>query len=288
MDTIKKLFECGGIPVIKIDDASKAVPLCEALEKGMIDVAEITFRTEAAEEAIRNVSEKLPNVLVGAGTVLNIELVKKAVNAGAKFIVTPGFNEEVVQYCLENNIPIIPGVANPSDIERAIKYGLEYLKFFPAEANGGIKALKAMAAPYGSVKFMPTGGINLNNISDYLTFDKIIACGGTFMIDNEALQNNDFETITNLAKQSVKAIHNFKLENIKFKDSDSTISKLFELSNGINVLGSVMSSDENTVELKSNNRDRAFSYFKRKGLNVKQENGQYIVENINGFKINLV
>ncbi len=288
MDIIKRLFECGGIPVIKIDDANQAIPLCDALAKGMIDVAEITFRTEAAEEAIKNVSENLPNVLVGAGTVLNIDLAKKAVNAGAKFIVTPGFNEEVVSYCIENNIPVVPGVATPSDIERALTYGLKYLKFFPAEANGGIKALKAMSAPYGDIKFMPTGGINLNNISEYLSFDKIVACGGTFMIDNEALKNGEYSKITNLAKKSVKAIHNFKVEQVAFKNNDSSIKSMFDLGDENVLIDTLIDSSENTIKLSSNNKERAVSYFKRSGYDVNEQNGQYTINGVNDFEIILV
>ena len=178
-DKIKKI---GIVPVVKLEDAQDAKPLAKALCDGGLPCAEVTFRTEQAADAIKNMKEAYPEMLVGAGTVLTTSQVNEAVNAGAEFIVSPGLNPEVVEYCIEKNIPILPGCANPSDVEQAIKYGLKVVKFFPAEAAGGIKTIKAMAAPYHQMKFMPTGGVNLDNINEYLNFDKIIACGGTWMV----------------------------------------------------------------------------------------------------------
>lgn len=213
-ETTTKIFECGIIPVIKLDDAMDAVPLCDALLNAGIDVAEITFRTDAAAESIRQVAEKVPGIFVGAGTVTSVELVKKAVEAGARFIVSPGFNHKVVSYCVERDIPIFPGISCPSDIESGLSYGLEVLKFFPAEAAGGLNMLKAMAAPYGSIKFMPTGGIDASNVSSYFEFDRIIACGGSWMVKDNLIKAKKFDEITRLSREAVLKMHNFQFAHL--------------------------------------------------------------------------
>mgnify|MGYP000925821421 FL=1 len=202
-DILKQIGDYGIVPVVKIDDAKDAIPLAKALKDGGLPVAEITFRTAAAEEAISNISKEFPELLVGAGTVLSVEQVKKSVNAGAKFIVSPGFNPEVVKYCIDNEIPITPGCSNPTDIEMALGFGLEVVKFFPAESFGGIKTLKAISAPYGMIKFIPTGGINVNNINDYLSFSKVLACGGSWMVKDELIKKGNFGEITRLAREAV-------------------------------------------------------------------------------------
>ena len=166
----QKLYDIGIIPVIKIDNADDAVPLAKALIDGGLPAAEITFRTSCAAEAIKKITTAYPEMLVGAGTVLTTAQVDAAIEAGSSFIVSPGLNPKVVAYCVEKNIPVIPGCANPSDIEVAIELGLDTVKFFPAEAAGGLPMLKAMSAPYGAIKFMPTGGINADNILSYLKF----------------------------------------------------------------------------------------------------------------------
>lgn len=187
-DLYKRLYEIGIIPVIKIDDAAKAVPLAHALSEGGLPAAEITFRTSAAAEAIRAIADACPDMVLGAGTVLTVEQADEAKRAGAHFIVSPGLNPRVVKHCVEIGMPILPGCSNPSDIEAALELGLDTVKFFPAEAAGGLPMLKAMAAPYGNVRFMPTGGLNENNILSYLSFDKIIACGGSFMVKDEYIR----------------------------------------------------------------------------------------------------
>ncbi|MDR2588571.1 MAG: bifunctional 4-hydroxy-2-oxoglutarate aldolase/2-dehydro-3-deoxy-phosphogluconate aldolase, partial [Spirochaetales bacterium] len=158
-DVLTTIGEIGLVPVIKIEDPKDAVPLAQALEAGDLPVAEVTFRTAAAEESIKRINAEVKGMLLGAGTVLTVDQVKKAVAAGAKFIVSPGFNPKVVEYCVKENIPITPGINNPSGIEMALEYGLKVLKFFPAENSGGLAMLKAMAAPYGGVSFIPTGGV---------------------------------------------------------------------------------------------------------------------------------
>lgn len=213
-----KIFETIGkigiVPVIKIDDPEKAVPLAKALTEGGLPVAEVTFRTAQAAESISRISRECPDMLVGAGTVLTTEQVDAAVAAGAKFIVSPGLNPRVVKYCVDKGIPMIPGCSSPSNIETALELGLDAVKFFPAEAAGGLAMIKAMSAPYGNVKFMPTGGISPKNLNEYLSFPKIIACGGSWMVPDALLKEGRFDEITALAKQAVLTMLGFKLVHI--------------------------------------------------------------------------
>jgi 2-dehydro-3-deoxyphosphogluconate aldolase/(4S)-4-hydroxy-2-oxoglutarate aldolase len=201
---LEEIGKTGIVPVIKIDDVEKAVPLAKALMTGGIPCAEITFRTAQGEEAIRRVAKEVPDILLGAGTVLTIEQVDRAINAGAKFIVSPGFNPKVVAYCIQKGIPVTPGCANPSDIEQALEFGLEVVKFFPAEQAGGLDYIKAVSAPYPNLKFMPTGGVNEKNISKYIAFDKILACGGSWMATSELINSGNFEKITSLSREAVQ------------------------------------------------------------------------------------
>ncbi len=207
MDAVlKKISEIRLVPVVKIEDIRYAVQLGQALRDGNLPVAEITYRTDAAEETIRILTAELPEILVGAGTVLTIDQVKSADRAGARFIVAPGFNPKVVDYCIEHDIIIIPGVNNPSQIERALESRLEVVKFFPAEASGGLPFLKAVAAPYSGIQFMPTGGINLQNMMSYLSFSRIIACGGSWMVKSDLMSAGNFEEITRLTREAISAI----------------------------------------------------------------------------------
>lgn len=207
MENVFETFEkIGIIPVVVLEEAKDAQPLAKALMEGGLPCAEVTFRTEAAEEAIRIMSKEYPEMCVGAGTVLTIEQVDRAVNAGAKFIVSPGLNPKVVDYCVEKGIPCAPGTANPSDIELALERGLKVVKFFPAEPLGGLKMIKAMAAPYVGVRFMPTGGINASNVRDYLAYDRIIACGGSWMVSSDLVKKGEFDTITKLAREAADIV----------------------------------------------------------------------------------
>ncbi len=205
-DMMKELYSIGLIPVIKIENPDDALPLAKALIDGGLPAAEITFRTKCAAEAIKNITEAYPEMLVGAGTVLTTEQVDAAIAAGSKFIVSPGLNPKVTAYCLSKGVPMLPGCSNPSDIEAALELGLSTVKFFPAEAAGGVKMLKAMAAPYGQVTFMPTGGINADNLLEYLKFNKIIACGGSFMVKDELIKEKKWDEITALTKNAVKTM----------------------------------------------------------------------------------
>ncbi|MBQ8814133.1 MAG: bifunctional 4-hydroxy-2-oxoglutarate aldolase/2-dehydro-3-deoxy-phosphogluconate aldolase [Lachnospiraceae bacterium] len=205
-EVLAKIQEIGIIPVVVLDRVEDAIPLGKALVEGGLPCAEVTFRTEAAEESIRVMSETFPDLLVGAGTVLTTDQVDRAVAAGAKFIVSPGLNPRIVKYCVEKGIVIVPGCANPSDIEQALENGLEVVKFFPAEAIGGLKLIKAMAAPYGGVKFMPTGGINANNVREYLAYDRIVACGGSWMVSGKMIKEGKFDEITALVKEAAEIV----------------------------------------------------------------------------------
>ena len=213
-EVLEKISKIGIVPVVVLDDAKDAEPLAEALIKGGLPCAEVTFRTAAAEESIRIMAQKFPEMLVGAGTVLTTEQVDRAVNAGAKFIVSPGLNPKIVKYCIEKGVPVTPGTSNPSDVEAAIELGLDVVKFFPAEAAGGDKMIKALSAPYGNVRFMPTGGINAKNICDYLAFDKIIACGGSWMVKKDLVAAGKFDEIQALTEEAVRTMLGFELRHI--------------------------------------------------------------------------
>ena len=211
---IEKLSMAGIVPVIKVESADDAVPLCRALSDGGLPVAEITFRSAAAEEAIRRVHRELPDVILGAGTVLTCEQVDRAVAAGATYIVSPGLNAEVVKHCQQVGVPIVPGCSNPSDIELALSLGLATVKFFPAEALGGLALIKAMSAPYGNVRFLPTGGVNEKNLLDYLGFSKVLACGGSWMVDQKAIEQKDWSRIESLTRSAVQLMLGFELKHV--------------------------------------------------------------------------
>ncbi len=214
MDVLEQISMIGLVPVIKVEDAADAVPLCGALAKGGLPVAEITFRSDAAEEAIRRVHEELPDVILGAGTVLTCEQVDRAVAAGATYIVSPGINPTVVKHCQEKGVPIVPGTANPSNVETALELGINTVKFFPAEALGGLKVIKAMSAPYGGVKFLPTGGVNEKNVGEYLAFPKVAAVGGSWMAPTDAIQAKDWGRIEELARSAVDLVLGLELKHV--------------------------------------------------------------------------
>ena len=194
------------VPVITIDDPDDAVPLGRALVEGGLACAEITFRTPRAEEALRRIAAEVPELFVGAGTVLNPELASRALDAGAQFIVAPGFGPRVVDFCLERGVPVYPGIATPTEVEAALEKGLRTLKFFPAEQMGGLDLLKAMAAPYVDVSFMPTGGINLTNVVHYLAFKRVVACGGSWMAPADWIAAKQFDRIRDAAARAAEVV----------------------------------------------------------------------------------
>ncbi len=317
-DMIKELYSIGLIPVIKIENAEDAVPLAKALIDGGLPAAEITFRTDAAAEAIKNITEAYPEMLVGAGTVLTTEQVDAAIAAGSKFIVSPGLNPKVVSYCLSKGVPMLPGCSNPSDVEAAIELGLTTVKFFPAEAVGGLKMLKAMAAPYGKLTFMPTGGINADNLLDYLKFNKIIACGGSFMVKDELVKEKKWDEITALTKDAVKKMLGLEFThmgiNTDNKEEAEKSAKLFNLLFGMPVKEtskSYFAGDAfefmmgkgpgkcGHIGIKTHFVDRAIAYFTRMGFEFDESSityddktGKpkfvYFKDEIAGFAVHLV
>ena len=206
MNVVERCKACGLVPVVVIEDANDAVPCAKALLAGGIDTMEITFRTAAAKESIRLVAEQVPEMLVGAGTIINLEQCKTALEVGAKFIVSPGFDPETVDYCVKNDIPVLPGCATPTEIMAAQHKGLNLIKFFPANVYGGLKAMKALSAPFVGLKFLPTGGVNAENIQDYITAPFIAAVGGSWVCTKDDISNHNFDKITELCKQARNAI----------------------------------------------------------------------------------
>ena len=211
MNTIAEQFsKYGVVPVVVLEDAKDALPLAKALTEGGLPCAEVTFRTEAAEESIRLMTKEYPDMLVGAGTVLTVEQVDRAVAAGARFIVSPGFDPVIVDDCLEKGIPVFPGCITPSELAQAAKRGLEVVKFFPAEQFGGVSTIKALAAPYTTIKFMPTGGVNAKNLKDYLDCSKIVCCGGSWMVKGSLIKEGKFEEIFEMTKEAVGLVKSIR------------------------------------------------------------------------------
>ena len=284
MDMFKTIYELGIIPVVAIDDADKAVPLAKALSEGGLPAAEITFRTAAAEESIRRIVAECPDVLVGAGTVLTKEQADRAVAAGAKFIVTPGFNPEMIAYIKSLGIPMMPGAATPGEMEQAMSMGLTNIKFFPAEANGGVNKLKALAGPYQAAKWMPTGGVNAKNLNDYLSFDRIIACGGTWLATGADIAEGNWEGITKKCKEAVKTMLGFELRKVCiYGDSANAeknakfVASLFgfdctETDCGVQAgcvcFGKEESDAKGCIVINTLNGNRAMAYLKRMGAEI--------------------
>ena len=316
MEFLEKLSLAGLVPVIAINDAEDAVPLCKALSDGGLPVAEITFRTAAAEESIRRVHEALPDVLLCAGTVLTTDQVDRAVKAGAAAIVSPGLNPEVVKYCLDKGIPVCPGTSNPSDIEVALSMGLKAVKVFPAEAIGGLKLIKSMAAPYVDMKFMPTGGINENNMLDYLAFGKILCCGGSWMVPGDAVAAKDWDRITALTRSAVDKMLGFEVRHIGInsENADEALANAKKIAalmgwpvkegnssifvgTGYEVMKSIGRGTHGHIAIGTNSVPRAKWHLEQRGFKFIEDsavvkNGKltaiYIDDEIGGFMFHLV
>ena len=315
-DLLKEISNIGIVPVVVLDDASQALPLAKALSKGGIKCAEVTFRTAAAEESIKIIAKEMPDMLVGAGTVLTTESADKAIAAGAKFIVSPGLNPKVVKHCIEKGITVIPGCANPSDVEAAIELGLDVVKFFPAEAAGGINMIKAMSAPYTSVKFMPTGGIDIKNLNSYLGFNKVIACGGSWMVSKELLKNGDYAAIEKLTAEAVATMLGYQIQHVGINTPDieasRNISGVFQslfgfaqkegtgsfwAGTGIEVMKKQFLGKCGHIAIATNYIERAIYSLKKQGIEFNDEtanydaNGKlatiYLKEEIGNFAIHL-
>jgi 2-dehydro-3-deoxyphosphogluconate aldolase/(4S)-4-hydroxy-2-oxoglutarate aldolase len=202
----RQLERFGIVPVIVIDNAESAVPLTKALVEGGLPCVEVTFRTAAAEDSIRRIAGSCPEVLVGAGTVIRVDQAERAINAGARFIVAPGFNPRVVDYCQSRAMAVFPGVCTPTEIEAAMERGLMNLKFFPAEPMGGLAYLKAISAPYSQVRFIPTGGVSLENVRSYLSFNRVLACAGTWLAPKEWISAGDFDQVRRTVSEAVQIV----------------------------------------------------------------------------------
>ena len=306
----------GIILVVKIDRAEDAVPLAKALCDGGLSVAEVTFRTAAAADAIAAMTKAYPEMLIGAGTVLTTAQVDAAIAAGAKFIVSPGLNPKVVSYCIEKNIPVTPGVTSPSEIEQALELGLEVVKFFPAEASGGLAKIKAMAAPYGGIRFMPTGGINADNLNSYLAYDRVLACGGSWMVSADLINAGDFAKITELTREAVAKMLGFAIKHVGINSENETEAKrtadLFSTifgfpqleipasyfcGQGIEVMKTMGRGRMGHIAIMTWSVERAMAYLERNGVELdystlrKDAKGKpefiYLKQDFGGFDIHL-
>ncbi len=316
-EVLKQIEAIGIVPVVKIDRAEDAVPLARALINGGLPCAEVTFRTDAAEEAIAAMSKAFPEMLVGAGTVLTPAQADAAVAAGAKFIVSPGLNPDVVRHCVEHGYPITPGVCTPGEVETALSFGLEVVKFFPAEAAGGLAMIKAMSAPYGKLKFMPTGGVNAKNLNEYLAFSKILACGGSWMVTADLINAGKFDEIERLTREAVNTMLGFELAHVGINAADAaeadgvanTFASLFDLpkkeGNSSVFLGTLIEvmkapgyGANGHIAIRTNSIVRAVRYLESKGVKMNPEsaktdaNGKlkaiYLQDAIGGFAVHLV
>lgn len=307
----------GILPVINIPQIDVALPLAEALLAGGLDALEVTLRSNCSLEAIRRIKDTYPQMYLGAGTVLNVEMVDKAVQAGADFIVSPGYDEEVVDYCISRGILITPGCVSASEIQSAMKKGLKVLKFFPAELNGGIDAIQLLAGPFPDVKFIPTGGINFNNLGRYLRSEKIIACGGSYMATADQIKNRDFEGITNACKKAMNISLGFELAHVGVNNQNADEAIAFatmlgdifcmpvKVGNSSTFVGTSVEfmhsqyfGKNGHIGFKTNSMIRALAYLKKNHIDViedsirKDEQGKlvsaYLQKEIGNFAIHIV
>ncbi len=315
-EVLEKIQKTGIVPVVVLNDAKDAAPLAKALCDGGLPCAEVTFRTAAAEESIRVMTTQYPDMLVGAGTVLTTEQVDRAVAAGAKFIVSPGLNPRIVKYCIDKGVPITPGCSGPSDVEQALEAGLEVVKFFPAEAAGGLNMIKSMAAPYTTMKFMPTGGVSASNMKSYLDFKKIIAVGGSWMVKGDLVAAGDFDKIRDLTREAVHTMLGFELRHVginckdeaeadqvagRFDDVFGFTKKAGNSSvfagTAIEAMKAPYLGANGHIAIGTNYADRALHYLISQGFTfdmdtAKYKDGQliavYMKEEIGGFAVHLV
>ena len=313
---IKELYRIGIVPVVALEDAADALPLGAALKKGGVSAIEVTFRTAAAADAIRLLTREMPELLVGAGTVLTKAQADAAIEAGAKFIVSPGFQPELVSYVLSKGVPMCPGTATPGEMEQAMALGLSAVKFFPAEQNGGAPMLKALSAPYRDLLFMPTGGVKLENLRTYLALDQVFACGGTWLATKDDIKAKDFDKITARTREAVKTMLNFRIKHVGINSKDAREAK-----KTATLLCSIFDFDYNDTELSvftgtavevmkymgrgslghiaigADNVDRAEYYLRQRGFSFDESPRRvdaagrttflYLTEEIGGFAFHL-
>lgn len=313
---INELYRIGIVPVVALEDAADALPLGAALKKGGVSAIEVTFRTAAAADAIRLLSREMPELLVGAGTVITKEQADAAIEAGAKFIVSPGFQPALVAYVREKGIAMCPGTATPGEMEQAMSLGLDAVKFFPAEQNGGAPMLKALSAPYRDLLFMPTGGVKLENLRTYLALDQVFACGGTWLATKDDIKAKAFDQITARTREAVKTMLNFRIKHVGINSKDAREAK-----KTATLLCSIFDFDYNDTELSvftgtavevmkymgrgslghiaigADNVDRAEYYLRQRGFSFDESTRRvdaagrttflYLTEEIGGFAFHL-
>lgn len=315
-ENMKTIFDIGLVPLIVLDDANDAIPFGEALVKGGIPIAEVTFRTEACLPTIRAMAQHVPGLIVGAGTVHTVQQAIDAVEAGAQFIVTPAFNPAVTEWCVKNKIDILPGTVSPADIEAAAGYGLEVCKFFPAGAYGGITTLKALSGPFADIKFMPTGGVNFDNMNDYLDLPNVAAVGGSFMTPGDMVKNKDWDGIAATCQKVFKHLLGFELGHVGLHAKDRSEAEaitdgLCELMLQDKVVGNdcffagpvaeicylPMPGANGHICIDTRDMERAMAYYKRQGVKFnddkifKDDKGNikvaFLEQEIGGFTVHL-
>ncbi|MBR2675901.1 MAG: bifunctional 4-hydroxy-2-oxoglutarate aldolase/2-dehydro-3-deoxy-phosphogluconate aldolase [Solobacterium sp.] len=310
-----RLYEIGIIPAIVLNNVKDAAPLAEALCKGGMPAAEVTFRTECAHDAMIAMKQARPDLLVGAGTVLTKEQVDSAIDAGAEFIVSPGLNPEVVKYALSKNVAVVPGVGCASDIEKALEFGLDVVKFFPAEPLGGLKTIKALTGPYTTMRFMPTGGVNEKNMNDYLKDPKIFAVGGTWMVKADLIEAGEFTVIEQLCRKAMLGQLEIKIKhigvNVEKDDAKNTADKFAALFQGtvretskgyfasdfVEIMAGGGPGTHGHIAMGVNNVPRALAFFKGQGFEIDESTVQYdekglpkfayFKDEIGGFKVHV-
>ena len=315
MDVLKRLAQSGVVPVVVLEDAKDAVPTAKAMLAGGIDVMEITFRTAAAADSIKAVAQECPDMVVGAGTVINLEQCKLAVECGAKFIVSPGYDEETVAWCCDNGIPVTPGCVTPTEIMMALKHGLKVLKFFPANVYGGLSAIKSLAGPFGGVKFIPTGGVNAQNLAEFISSPYIHAVGGSWICPKADIAAGNFDKITALCKEARKTLLGFEVAHIGINTPDADASmdvcKAFNdafdfnikqgnssnfASTGVEVMKTMFKGANGHIAIRTNKMIPAIAEMERRGYeldmdSVKDKNNikaVYFKNEIGGFAVHLL
>ena len=315
MDVLKRLAQSGVVPVVVLEDAKDAVPTAKAMLAGGIDVMEITFRTAAAADSIKAVAQECPDMVVGAGTVVNLEQCKLAVECGATFIVSPGYDEETVAWCCDNGIPVTPGCVTPTEIMMALKHGLKVLKFFPANVYGGLSAIKSLAGPFGGVKFIPTGGVNAQNLAEFISSPYIHAVGGSWICPKADIAAGNFDKITALCKEARKTLLGFEVAHIGINTPDADaamdVCKAFNdafdfnvkqgnssnfASTGVEVMKTMFKGANGHIAIRTNKMIPAIAEMERRGYeldmdSVKDKNNikaVYFKNEIGGFAVHLM
>lgn len=315
MDVLKRLAQSGVVPVVVLEDAKDAVPTAKAMLAGGIDVMEITFRTAAAADSIKAVAQECPDMVVGAGTAINLEQCKLAVECGAKFIVSPGYDEETVAWCCDNGIPVTPGCVTPTEIMMALKHGLKVLKFFPANVYGGLSAIKSLAGPFGGVKFIPTGGVNAQNLAEFISSPYIHAVGGSWICPKADIAAGNFDKITALCKEARKTLLGFEVAHIGINTPDADaamdVCKAFNdafdfnvkqgnssnfASTGVEVMKTMFKGANGHIAIRTNKMIPAIAEMERRGYeldmdSVKDKNNikaVYFKNEIGGFAVHLL